>query len=115
MAILLSNIGAIISFVLGFIAIFWPAKTETFVSIKSLGKEGNSEIRATYGGFFLGISLFALSSQDSIVFIVLGIGWLSAALIRLFSLCFGFYTSKNLMGVIFEGLIGGLCISSLLI
>jgi hypothetical protein len=44
MAILLSNIGAIISFVLGFIAIFWPAKTETLLSIKSLGKEGNSEI-----------------------------------------------------------------------
>ena len=115
METLLPNVGASISLLLGFIAIFWPAKTETFVSIKSLGKEGNSEIRATYGGFFLGISLFALSSQDSIVFIVLGIGWLSAALIRLFSLCFGFYTSKNLMGVIFEGLIGGLCISSSLI
>jgi hypothetical protein len=52
MAILLQNIGAIISFVLGFLAIFWPSRTETFVSIKSLGKEVNSEVRATYGGFF---------------------------------------------------------------
>jgi hypothetical protein len=113
MAILLQNIGAIISFVLGFTAIFWPAKTEVFVSIKSVGKEGNSEVRATYGGFFLGIALFALISQNPTVFIVLGVGWLSASLIRLLTCCFGLYTNKNLMGVIFEGFIGGLCASSL--
>ncbi len=110
--LILQNIGAIISLVLGFIAIFWPAKTETFVSIKSADKEGNSEIRATYGGFFLGIALFALISQNPTVFSVLGIGWLSASLVRLLSCCFGFYTNKNLMGVIFEGLIGGLCTTS---
>ncbi len=89
MSIILQNVGAIISFFLGFIAVFWPAKTETFVSIKSIGKEGNSEVRATYGGFFLGIALSALISQNPTVFIVLGIGWLSASLIRLLSCCFG--------------------------
>jgi hypothetical protein len=109
---ILQNIGAAISFGLGFIAIFWPAKTETFVSIQSLGKEGNSEVRATYGGFFLGIALFALIAQNSTIFLVLGIGWLSASLIRLFTLFIGFYTSKNLMGVIFEAIIGSLCATS---
>jgi hypothetical protein len=110
--LILQNIGATISLFLGFIAIFWPAKTESFVSIKSVDKQGNSEIRATYGGFFLGIALFALISQNPTVFTVLGVGWLSASLVRLISCCFGFYTNKNLMGVIFEGLIGGLCTTS---
>lgn len=113
MGIMLQNIGAIISLVLGLIAIFWPSKTEEFTSIKSVGKEGNSEVRATFGGFFVGIATFALLTQNPTVFIVLGIGWLSAALVRLITLFFGFYTSKNLMGVIFEGIIGTLCISSL--
>lgn len=114
MVFILQNIGAAISFGLGFIAIFWPTKTETFVSIQSLGKEGNSEVRATYGGFFLGIALFTLISQNATAFLVLGIGWLSASLIRLLTLCFGFYTYKNLIGVIFEAIIGGLCITSII-
>lgn len=113
MGIMLQNIGAIISLVLGLIAIFWPSKTEEFTSIKGVGKEGNSEVRATYGGFFFGIALFALLTQNPTVFLVLGIGWVSAALIRLLTLCFGFYTAKNLGGVFFEGIIGLLCISSL--
>ncbi len=81
---ILQNLGALITFLLGFTAIFWPAKTEAFVSLKSIGKEGNLEIRATYGGFFLGIAVLALTSQNNIIFMVLGIGWLSASLIRLF-------------------------------
>ena len=112
---ILQNAGAIISLALGFVAIFWPTKTEEFTSIKGQGKEGNSEIRATYGGFFFGIALFALITQNIIVFIVLGIGWLSASFVRLASFCFGFYTNKNLMGVAFEGLIGLLCISSIIL
>lgn len=114
MELIPQNLGAFISLVLGFIAIFWPAKTEEFTSMKGIGKEGNSEIRATYGGFFFGIALFALISQHATVFVVLGVGWLSAALIRLLSLCFGLYTKKNLAGVAFEGIIGILCLTSII-
>jgi len=52
---ILPNIGATLSLILGFFAIFWPSKIETIVSIKGVGKEGKSEVRATYGGFFVGI------------------------------------------------------------
>ncbi len=115
MTTLLQNAGALISFVLGFIAVFWPARTEAFTSVQGVGKEGNSEVRATYGGFFIGISLFAMLTQNPLIFVVLGVGWLSAALARLFSFCFGLYTHKNLMGVVFEGLIGALCSASVLL
>jgi hypothetical protein len=111
----LQSIGAIISMLLGIVALFYPSKTEQFVSIKSVGKEGLSEIRATYGGFFFGISVFALVAQNSLVFMALGIGWISAAIVRLVTIILGSYTSKNLAGVLFEAVIGLMCLSSYLI
>ncbi len=112
MMLVLQYIGAIISLLLGLLALLFPNKVELFVSVKSIGKEGRSEIRATYGGFFFGISLFAILSQNQMVYITLGVGWLSAALIRLITLFFGNYTANNLTGVFFEALIGLLCVSS---
>lgn len=112
---IIQNIGASISMLLGLWAIFWPSKVEKFVSIKGMGKEGKSEVRATYGGFFAGIALFAMVTQNSTAFIALGIGWLSAAIVRLVTLPFGYITTKNIGGVVFESVIGALCISSLLL
>ncbi len=106
------NIGAAISLLLSSVAITWPSKVEAFVSIKSLGKDGVSEVRATYGGFFAGISLFAIITQSQVAFMALGCGWLCAAFVRFVTLLFGFTTPKNIGGVIFEGVIGALCISS---
>ena len=105
------NLGAIISLALGLMAIIWPSKTESFVSIKSIGKEGESEVRATYGGFFAGLSLYAMTGQVPEAFIALGFGWFGAALVRLATLLFGSVTKKNVAAVVFEGVIGALCIS----
>jgi len=110
-----SNIGAVISLALGVMAILVPTKTESFVSIKSIGKEGVSEVRATYGGFFAGISLYALISQSPDAFVALGFGWLGAAFIRFITLFFGYYTTKNVAAVSFELVIGVLCISEIFI
>ncbi len=109
------NIGAFITLLLGLLAIIFPMKIEKFVSIQGIGKEGKSEVRATYGGFFAGIAIYAIATQNTVVFITIGIGWLSAAIIRAVSLAFGSYTHKNIGGVFFEAFIGLLCISSLLI
>lgn len=109
------NIGATISMLLGLWAIFRPSKVENFVSVKGVGKEGASEVRATYGGFFAGIALFGLITQNSVAFIALGFGWLCAAIVRLLTLPFGYTTKKNIISVVFEAVIGALCISSLLL
>ena len=109
---ILANIGAVITLVLGIIAILLPAMTESFVSIKAVGKEGKSEVRATYGGFFAAIALYALFVQSDEIFFVLGLGWLGAALIRLATLFFGSLTKKNFASVIFEAIIGVLCLSN---
>ncbi|WP_069472063.1 hypothetical protein [Candidatus Marithrix sp. Canyon 246] len=71
-----------------------------------------SNIGATIS-LILGISLFGIVTQNSQAFALLGCGWLSAAIVRLMTLFFGFATPKNIGGVIFELLIGLLCISSL--
>jgi len=107
------NIGSVLSFLLGLMAIFRPSKVENFVSIKSMGKEGVAEIRATYGGFFAGLSLYAMLVQIPEVFIALGFGWLGAAMIRFVTLLWEVTTWKNLAGVVLESVIGILCISVL--
>jgi len=110
---ILQQIGAVLSVILGLLAVFFPRTIEKLVSIQAVGKLGVSEIRATYGGFFLGISIFALYSQDKNAFIALGLGWLSAALVRLGTFIFGNATRENAGGIIFEAVIGLLCLSSL--
>ncbi len=112
---IIPNIGAFISLLLGLWAVILPLKVENFVSIKSIGKEGASEVRATYGGFFAGIALYAIFSQNSAAYAALGFGWLSAAIVRFMTLLFGYATKKNVGGVVFETVIGALCLSGLLV
>jgi hypothetical protein len=111
---IISNIGVTLTLVLGLIAILSPQRIQVFVSISAIGKEGVSEVRATYGGFFAGISVYALCSQSSEAFLTIGFGWLVASLIRLVTLFSGSYSLKNLSAVIFEGSIGSLCLVSII-
>lgn len=107
-----SSIGAAISLLLGCIAVIAPQRIESFVSLNANNVEGLSEIRATYGGFFIGISIYALFSQSKDAFLVMGTGWLAAAFVRAITLCCGSYSHKNLGGVLFEALVGILCVWS---
>ena len=106
---IMSNVAATICIILGFIAIISPSAIENFVGISANGLEGKSEVRATYGGFFIGIAMYALYTQSAEAFLTIGIGWLGAALIRTATLMTGSYSFKNLGAVFFEFLIGILC------
>jgi hypothetical protein len=112
--LLLSNVGVLICLALGLIALFRPQLIQSFVSVQAIGKEGQSEIKATYGGFFIGISLYAIATQSNDVFIVIGVGWVTASFIRFMSLFNDSFTKKNIGGVIFESLVGLLCLSNLI-
>jgi hypothetical protein len=46
---------------------------------------GISEFRIAHGGFFLGLSIFALYANNPLVYQALGWAWIGAALIRLFA------------------------------
>jgi len=109
---ILSNIGVTLTLILGTVAILFPQRIQAFVSISAIGKEGLSEVQATYGGFFAGIAVYALFSQSTEVFLTIGLGWLAASFIRLVTLFNGAFSLKNIGGVVFEGAIGALCSAS---
>ncbi len=109
---MLANAGAIATLLLGALGLFFPAKAAAFVSISPLGPNGQSEIRATYGGLFVSLGIFCLLAQNSLVFCVAGAAWLGALLGRVFSV---FMDSnrhiKNIGGCLLEALIGALLMS----
>lgn len=112
---MLSNLGIGITLLLGFTAIISPKKIANFVSLKPASAEGYPEIRATYGGFFIGIALVAVITQDELAYFSVAAGWLLAALVRLVTVFNGVRTMKNIGGVIFEGGIGALCLTGSLV
>lgn len=108
---ILVNLGALITLLLGLLAVIRPDVIQRFVSIRAVGKEGRSELKATYGGFFIAIALYALVTQSYTAFTVLAVGWLGAALVRAMTLCQGAFSWRNLGGVLFEAIVGGLCLA----
>jgi hypothetical protein len=56
---ILPNIGAAITLALGILGLLSPASAAKLVGIQPDGVLGVSEIRATYGGLFIGLSVAA--------------------------------------------------------
>jgi hypothetical protein len=109
---LFSNAGALITFVLGLLALVYPNLIAKFVSIEPIGLPGISEVRATYGGFFAALGGLCLYAQSSTVFLVAGVAWFGAALGRALSVLMDrSYAPKNLAGIIFESGIGTLLLA----
>jgi hypothetical protein len=107
-----SNAGALITFVLGFLALVYPNVIAKFVSVDPIGLTGVSEVRATYGGFFAALGGVCLYSQSSTIFFVAGVAWFGAALGRGLSVFMDrSYAPKNLAGILFEAGIGTLLLA----
>lgn len=106
-------IGALISLGLGIFGTFWPAAAANLVGIRfdETAPHSISEVRATYGGLFAGIGLYALISASPGAFIALGAGALGSGVVRLASI-FADKTgnAKNWGGVIFEFLLAAILI-----
>jgi hypothetical protein len=103
----INTLGAIVTMGLGLLGLFFPASAASFVSIIPDGERGISEVRATYGGLFLAMGLFAVVAQSTDVFRVVGIAWLGAAGGRAFSAVHDNSRSgANLGGIVMEGVIG---------
>jgi len=81
-----NTLGGLITMGLGVLGLFWPMKVASLASIQPDGLRGLSEIRATYGGVFFAIGLFAVMWQDPDVFRALGVAWFGAAAGRAFSI-----------------------------
>jgi hypothetical protein len=107
--------GVLITLLLGVLGLFFPAKAMAFTSLQAADVVGKSEVRATYGGFFLGLAVVAFIVRTQLVFMTLGCAWLGAALGRLLSLLLDRSVSaKTIAGIGFEGCIGLLLLAPLL-
>lgn len=102
-----NTLGALITLGLGVFGLFWPLSVARMVGIEPDGERGISEIRATYGGIFLAIGIFAIVAQSGDVFRVLAVGWIGAAAARSFSYVRDNSRSgANLGAIVMEGTIG---------
>lgn len=102
-----NTLGSLVTLGLGVFGLFWPLGAAKFVGIIPDGERGISEIRATYGGIFLAIGLFATIAQSSEIFRVVGVGWIGAAAARTFSYVRDdSRSSANLGAIVMEAVIG---------
>jgi len=110
----LTTVGSLITVILGTVGIIAPTKIAQLVSIEPDGLTGIYEIRATYGGFFLGLGLASLYFDSQVLFTAMGIAWLSAALGRIVSVVGDRNTEiKNIFGILFEMAIGLLFVNNM--
>lgn len=99
--------GAILTAGLGIIGLFNPILTARTVGIEPSEPRGISELRATYGGLFMGLGMSALYFQDTAIYTTIGCGWIGAAIARICSILIDRQISKlNLGGVVVEAGIG---------
>ena len=100
-------IGAIFITVLGIVSFLKPLMVGKLVGLTPSEPHGISEIRATLGGFFIGLGGFAVYSQNTVIYGAIGMGWVCAAIARVFSLMIDRKINKeNIGGVFLEGGIG---------
>ena len=105
-------VGSAITLALGAMGLVAPRAASAFTGTLPDGLIGTSEIRATYGGFFLALGAFCLATRDPTAFTVLGVAWVGAALGRFVSvLVDGSTSAKNWGGIGFEAAIGALLLA----
>ena len=81
----LGYIGAIISIVAGCLGLIWPKQVSRTIGLQIPGRLGQSEVRATYGGLFIGAGLAVTLIASSDAALVLGAAWAGAFIARAIS------------------------------
>jgi hypothetical protein len=112
---LLPNCGAVVTVILGFFGLLFPKAVGRVLGIVPDRPLGISELRATYGGFFLCLGIGCLVAQSAQVFTVVGAAWCAAAFARMISYAVdGSRPAHNLAGVGVEAGIGLAFLAALL-
>ncbi len=108
-------LGALCTLALGTLGLVAPREIAGLVGIAPEGMLGLSEIRATYGGIFIGLGVACLLFQQSEVYFAVGLAWLTAAASRTVSIFLDrAFSAKNAGGIIVEAGIGLLLVASML-
>jgi hypothetical protein len=90
----------------GLLALVKPGATYSFIGLNASGPRGLSEIRAIFGGLFIGLGV-APFFLGAAAYQMLGIGYLAIAVARLFSIFYDkSYDSSNWISLAIEIVFG---------
>jgi hypothetical protein len=104
-------LGAGITTILGGMGLFAPHAASRFTGLQASNPTGFSEFRATYGGIFLALGIALFVFRQPILYEVVGIAWVAAAVGRIISVfADNAKESRNFQAIAFEAGIGGLLI-----
>lgn len=105
-------LGAAISIAAGILGLLRPRAVSRVIGIQIPGRLGLSEVRATYGGLFIGAGLAVVLIGSRNAALVLGAAWAGAFLARLLSFVFDrSRTKENLAGLAIEATIAVLLLA----
>lgn len=83
---ILQLIAVVLTIGTGVLALFWPRNIQDFTGLTAPGPRGITEIRAIFGGLFIGLGIAVLVLGTRQVYQMLGIMYLAIAAVRLVSI-----------------------------
>lgn len=105
-------LGALITLMFGVASAVQPAALERLIGVASTTPLGTSEIRAVFGGMFIGAGALALVTREPLVFLTLGAAWLGDVAVRLVAVAVDRVPAREALVVLgLAGLIGGSLLS----
>lgn len=106
-------LGAAISIAAGIPGLLWPRPVSRVIGLHIPGRLGLSEVRATYGGLFIGAGLAVILIGNRDAALVLGASWAGAFLARAVSFVIDrSRTKENIAGLAIEATIALLLLLS---
>jgi hypothetical protein len=103
---ILKVIAALATAATGLLGLIKPSATYDFIGLAAQGARGTSEIRAIFGGLFIGLGIAPLFLGET-AYLMLGIGYLAIAGARAFSIVFDKSTAQsNLISLGIEIVLG---------
>jgi hypothetical protein len=104
--LILKIIAALATAATGLLALVKPAAAYGFTGLNAAGVRGVSEVRAVFGGLFIGLGIAPLF-LGAAAYTMLGIGYLAIAAARTFSIVFDkSYARSNLISLGIEIVLG---------
>mgnify|MGYP005841910115 FL=1 len=92
---------------IGVIGLFAPGSITGFIGLIPDGVRGISELRAIFGGLFIGLGVAPLALNVTEAYQVVGIGYLAIAAARAFSIVYDqSYARSNILSVASEIVFG---------
>ncbi len=97
--------------VAGCLGLVWPKQVSRTIGLQIPGRLGTSEVRATYGGLFVGAGLAVTLVASSDAALVLGAAWAGAFIARAVSFVIDkSRTKENIAGLLIEAVMAVLLI-----